>query len=76
MLLVNLLILKMKNIHIKFRLLLYDNYMMTYITTLIHSIFLSVSSAGGVILSCLGGRIQCNNTLESRLELSTEKVKS
>ena len=30
------------------------------------------SSAGGVVVSALGGRIQCNNSLESRLELASE----
>lgn len=33
-------------------------------------------SAGGVLLSALEERIKCSNTLESRLELLSEKVKS
>jgi len=32
----------------------------------------SNSSAGGVILSALGDRILCNNTLEARLQLAVE----
>lgn len=30
------------------------------------------TSAGGVVVSAVGGRIQCNNSLESRLDLAAE----
>ena len=31
-------------------------------------------SAGGVVVTALQGRIQCNNTLDARLDLAAEKV--
>jgi V-type H+-transporting ATPase subunit E len=36
--------------------------------------FLPESCSGGVILTGLGGRIQCNNTLEARMELARDAL--
>ena len=36
--------------------------------------FLDDSSAGGVVVTALYGRIRCANTLESRLDLVAEQV--
>ncbi|KAI8051514.1 ATPase, V1/A1 complex, subunit E [Syncephalis plumigaleata] len=39
-----------------------------------HDNYLPKTSAGGVIVSALNGRIKCSNTLESRLDLLSEQM--